>query len=1330
MSGDAEWLDADMEFREAVHEGNVLEQLHKEKEERERAENMLRQERAAAAERDAMIAELQKQLSAQGASNALPQAGHQSGSSAPSSSQHDELEARPPHEDQVFTEYGELSNVFSGEDGTNPGIAMCFFTRTTATEPDHNGDRRFSFAFDHNKHWNTKGSDVLWRKLNDVSYTVPEKDLQPDNYAEAYQVRKLLNDKDLEALEVFADRFRGHFAFEVKLLQILKKDSKPALRGGRVFVEHGGTKELVLHTTTAYVIMAVPAWSGLVLNEALDAFQREGIRRSSPHGSTSPDAEKDDKRILELHNARRHGGHPPLSSIMSYLLRHCRKKKASFPLFQDWVDRQLHKRELEISDAERNLWSQVKPKEFSVHSSQFSSLSESSRTNLQDEVELFTLLTDTINLIRSMLENVKGNTTDSSAPNNCDTIVKNLASLVQKKIARQGHFSGEDHVWQAFPRCAADASTYWGCVQKRYTENSYTSNAQHLVYNEGEEDSAGKTKFVFSQDAVAFLEPLPGPFYITVIAGSQRSGKSELMNRTVRSLVGSIRGATMGSSFFRTSGNHESCTRGAWFIAAPHPSGVGTVLFADSEGTGSTLRNDTHDSLIVTLTYMLCQSLIYRGTKLDDTDAVQKMTQYLQIAIDAEAKLQQTAMASPNQTQRRNLLLMVKDSAQADRDFSVAKQKEILQSIFTESGCFKDLNGHNTSEFYPANKNVHLHLGGVPALRQVSLKPWHALNKEYRAPVWRFFENVSKCALGLRSKNSSHDGCAERLYDDAPETDLNMGAPLRDLQGKVIFSGTDLVRHVYDVTKAVDKEGIYLPSINASLQDQKMKNGASRLLQGFRHDFISRLQSAPDQFPVISRSGWAKSDSGRGSVWERGTDNFAAESRAATSLDRSSNNLEDHALRDVSRLDFLSDYSFTKDKYVRLDEEKPGEIRIESVCIEDFAMYPVPEEELRRRYEALLDAARKRFHLPATDPERVVDFVIPGAEGTQLMKKGEAKFLVEEGFELEYAALRRDNEDKARSLAKDVLKDRFDAYVTNVSRLWQFCNEDEIGTEDFSGVVRFQDRVKLWETRVRWLLQYRVSAAIVGEAVDAFEADTIKPTEAGIKQDITHAKEEYLKYVRDVDTLQRDRHPDFAIGMYTQDLESKRWALAGCSDVKATFLFAALKQDMREDGSEAFPQQIVDSWQDKQNLDQLVNVTVARYLSCGLALVMTYPLFSGLLPQKVVQSSCDSSAGKYLELVWENVYPQTHPLLESLSPTSTHVSHDVRETLKLLQNALMERAQFRYKHGRQVSQAMQLIVPEDEKHSLQRSAEECENLLELTDMNENENEVRPTLPST
>ena len=333
-------------------EVDVLEQLHKEKEEKERTENLLRQERAAAAERDAafrkqcdMIAELQKQLSA---ANALPQAGHQSGPSAAVSSQHDDLEARPPHEDQVFTEYGELSNVFSGEDGTNPGIAMCFFTRTTATEPDHNGDRKFSFAFDHNKHWNTKGSDVLWRKLNDVSYTVPEKDLQPDNYAEAEEV---LQRKDLDALDVFEDRFRGHFAFEVKLLQILKKDS-------------------VLHTTTAYVIMAVPAWSGLVLNEALDAFQREGIRRSSPHGSTSPDAEEDDKRILELHKARRHGGHPPLSSIMSYLLRHCRK--ASFPLqFKDWVDHQLHEGELEISDADGISgvkWSQ-KSSRCTVHSS-------------------------------------------------------------------------------------------------------------------------------------------------------------------------------------------------------------------------------------------------------------------------------------------------------------------------------------------------------------------------------------------------------------------------------------------------------------------------------------------------------------------------------------------------------------------------------------------------------------------------------------------------------------------------------------------------------------------------------------------------------------------------------------------------------------------------------------------------------------------------------------------------------------------------------------------------------------------------------------------------
>ena len=1293
---------------------NVKKELDNEQKERVRTANLLRQERDAGAERDAafrkMIAELQKQLSSaqKGAANAFAQAGHQSGPSAAFSPQHDELEARPSQEKQVFTEYEELSNVFSGEDGTNPGIAMCFFTRTTEKDPDHNGNRKFSFEFDRNhnpktpKHWNTKGSDVLWRKLNDVSYTVPEKDLKqsckPNNYAEAKQARELLKGKDLEALEVFADRFRGHFAFEVKLLPILNAGGPPFC-GGEMFPTRGGRNEF-LHGT-AYVIMAVPAWSGLVLNEALDAFQREGIRRSSPHGSTSPEAEEDDKRILELHKARRHGGHPPLSSIMSYLLKHCRK--ASFPLqFKDWVDHQLHEGELEpIPDAERNIWNQ----QHNITKEQKkASLSERSWKNLQDEVELFTLLTDTIDKIKSMLKNVKQNTTDSSAPNNCDTIVKYLASLVQKKIARQGHFSGEDHVWQAFPRCAADASTYWGCVQKRYTgKKSYTSNAQHLVSNEGEEDSAGKTKFVFSQDAVAFLEPLPGPFYITVIAGSQRSGKSELMNRTVQSMMGSIRGATMGSSFFQTSGNHESCTRGAWFIAAPHPSGVGTVLFVDSEGTGSTSKNATHDSLIVMVTYMLCQSLIYRGTKLDDTDAVQKMKQYLQIAIGAEAKVQQTAMASPNQTQRRNLLLMVKDSAQADRDFSANKQKEILQSIFTEPGCFEDLNGHSTSEFYPANKNVHLHLGGVPlpshTLSQVSRTPWHALSKEYRAPVWRFFENVSKCALGLRSKDS-HDGCAERLYDDAPETDLNMGAPMRNSQGEVIHSGTELVREIYNVTKAVDTEGIYLPSINASLQDQKMKDGASRLLQGFQRDFVSRLQSAPDQFPIISRSGWVKSDSGRGSVWERGTDNFAAERGAATSLDGSSNNLEDHALRDVSRLDFLSDYSFTKDKYVRLDEEKPGEIRAESVCIEDFAMYPVPEEELRRHYEALLDAARKRFHLPTTDPERVVDFVIPGAEGTQLMKQvGEAKYLVEEGFEREYAALRQDNEDKARSLAKDVLKDRFDAYVKNVSRLWQFCNEDQIGPEDFSGVARFQDRVKLWEARVRWLLQYRVSEAIVDEAVYAFKTDTIKPMEEALKQDITHAKAKYLKYVKDDDTMQLDRHPDFAIGMYTQDLQSKRWALAGCSDDKAQFLFAALKQDIWKDDSGAFPQQIVDSWQRSRHLDQLVNVTVARYLSCGLVLVMTYPLFSGLLPQKVVQSSCGSSAGKYLELIWENVCTQTHPLLVSLT-SARHVSHDVHETLKRLQNALIERAQFRHKHGRQMSQPMQLIVPEEEKQSL------------------------------
>lgn len=57
----------------------------------------------------------------------------------------------------------------------------------------------------------------------------------------------------------------------------------------------------------------------------------------------------------------------------------------------------------------------------------------------------------------------------------------------------------------------------------------------------------------------------------------------------------------------------NSCTQGIWIWGKPVyvKESNTSLLFIDTEGSGSTDRNDTHDSKIFALVVLICSYLIY-----------------------------------------------------------------------------------------------------------------------------------------------------------------------------------------------------------------------------------------------------------------------------------------------------------------------------------------------------------------------------------------------------------------------------------------------------------------------------------------------------------------------------------------------------------------------------------------------------------------------------------------------------------------------------------------------------------------------------------------------
>jgi len=149
----------------------------------------------------------------------------------------------------------------------------------------------------------------------------------------------------------------------------------------------------------------------------------------------------------------------------------------------------------------------------------------------------------------------------------------------------------------------------------------------------------GEHGFKLGEEALRVLEAIDVPVVPIAVCGKARTGKSYLLNSFLRrapAVASELAGADLGGGTeergaFPVGSTIESCTKGIWLHGRPIPAllGDGTrvaVLVLDTEGFGSTEREDAYDARVFALATLLASVLVYNSSGVVNNDAIASLS--------------------------------------------------------------------------------------------------------------------------------------------------------------------------------------------------------------------------------------------------------------------------------------------------------------------------------------------------------------------------------------------------------------------------------------------------------------------------------------------------------------------------------------------------------------------------------------------------------------------------------------------------------------------------------------------------------------------------------
>eukprot|EP01113_Clastostelium_recurvatum_P035254 TRINITY_DN4893_c0_g1_i1.p1 TRINITY_DN4893_c0_g1~~TRINITY_DN4893_c0_g1_i1.p1 ORF type:complete len:851 (-),score=175.02 TRINITY_DN4893_c0_g1_i1:63-2615(-) len=127
-------------------------------------------------------------------------------------------------------------------------------------------------------------------------------------------------------------------------------------------------------------------------------------------------------------------------------------------------------------------------------------------------------------------------------------------------------------------------------------------------------------QFEVGKEAEAYLRQIPGKIGVVAVAGPYRSGKSYVLNR----LLGRQDGFEVGPTV-------NAMTKGIYIWGKPipvrQPSGETlNVVLIDTEGIGSTEKDETYDAKIFALAVLLSSYFVYNSFSVIDEGAIDKLS--------------------------------------------------------------------------------------------------------------------------------------------------------------------------------------------------------------------------------------------------------------------------------------------------------------------------------------------------------------------------------------------------------------------------------------------------------------------------------------------------------------------------------------------------------------------------------------------------------------------------------------------------------------------------------------------------------------------------------
>jgi len=127
-----------------------------------------------------------------------------------------------------------------------------------------------------------------------------------------------------------------------------------------------------------------------------------------------------------------------------------------------------------------------------------------------------------------------------------------------------------------------------------------------------------------------------GRIGVASLAGSYRTGKSFALNMLLDK---------MGGKGFEVSPSTRSCTEGVWIWGKPVyvPSRDMHVFLLDTEGSGSTERNTTHDAKIFALVVLLSSLFIYNSVGAIDETAINNLSLAAELSSNIAVKANKKA---------------------------------------------------------------------------------------------------------------------------------------------------------------------------------------------------------------------------------------------------------------------------------------------------------------------------------------------------------------------------------------------------------------------------------------------------------------------------------------------------------------------------------------------------------------------------------------------------------------------------------------------------------------------------------------------------------------